>query len=273
MIRPGWPASAVRTPGVATSEPERPPAPNEGAAADPTSGVAEPAVLPEEPEMAAVLEPEPIEPAAAPLVATTPAEAVAPIALIAAPTPAPPPVPAPGPAPAPAPASRVPRSIFYLELGYLVVLLGAAGAFLKWAAFRDVFPDPLGPIPLGVPWFGALGAVTISLYAIFRYSDSWDPTFEYSHIARPLTGAVVGIVGYLILASVINATGASGGVVQALGKPVSYVVAFLLGYREQSFRELIRKATDLLIFPGQPDKPTATTADETSTTNVPDTGR
>ena len=153
-------------------------------------------------------------------------------------------------------AGSSPVWIFSLELIYLVILLGTAGLYLKWKGFHDFFPDPLGPIPIGVPWFGALGAVTISLYAIFRYSGTWDAVHDYSHIARPLTGAVVGIVGYLILASVISATGASGAGVQAFSRPVSYVAAFLLGYREQSFRELIRKATDLLIYPGEADKPT-----------------
>src|SRR5712691_8912647 len=66
-------------------------------------------------------------------------------------------------------AGSAPVWIFSLELIYLAVLLGTAGLYLKWKAFHDFFPDPLGPIPIGVPWFGALGAVTISLYAIFRY--------------------------------------------------------------------------------------------------------
>jgi hypothetical protein len=140
---------------------------------------------------------------------------------------------------------RLPAYLFWIEIAYLVLLLVGAGLFVRWDSFRQLFPDPIGPVPLGVAWFGALGAVTISLYGMFRYSRSWDGGYNYGHLAGPLTGAVTGVVGFLIFAAIVNATG-----VQITNRPIAYVIAFLLGYRQESFRELIKKATDLLILPG-----------------------
>ena len=37
--------------------------------------------------------------------------------------------------------------------------------------FLDDLNDPIaGVLPLGVPWFGALGAVTLSLYGVFDHN-------------------------------------------------------------------------------------------------------
>ena len=46
------------------------------------------------------------------------------------------------------------------------------------------------------------------------------------------------------------------------------VVAFLVGYREQSFRELIKRATDLLLRPADtPPTPPAATPPTATTTS------
>jgi archaellum component FlaG (FlaF/FlaG flagellin family) len=64
-------------------------------------------------------------------------------------------------------------------------------------------------------------------------------------------GVVFGTLAYLILFGVINATGATPKVPDsALGMVPYLVVAFVAGYREATFRDLIKKATDLLLSPG-----------------------
>ncbi len=68
-------------------------------------------------------------------------------------------------------------------------------------------PSQLGPIPIGVPWWGAVGAVVVSLYGIFFHVARWDTSFDYWRAARPLLGAVLGLVAYLIFVVVIDATG------------------------------------------------------------------
>jgi hypothetical protein len=91
-----------------------------------------------------------------------------------------------------------------------------------------LLPNPVGPIPLGVPWWGALGGMTISFTGIFRNADRWQTRYELWHIARPFLGAVVGSVSYLI-----------------------FIVAFVTGYREDIFRELLKRATDSLFVPAK----------------------
>jgi len=37
-------------------------------------------------------------------------------------------------------------------------------------------------VPVGVPWFGAVGAVLISLTGVFAHEHDWDPNYPYSVI-------------------------------------------------------------------------------------------
>jgi hypothetical protein len=55
-----------------------------------------------------------------------------------------------------------------------------------------------GLVPVAVPWFGALGAVTISLEGVFLWNDHWIRTYDCWHIGRPLFGAVLGIVAFFM---------------------------------------------------------------------------
>jgi hypothetical protein len=136
------------------------------------------------------------------------------------------------------------RPFYFLSLGYLIVLLVAGIAYTAgWPSFAKDVPTQLGPVPIGVPWWGAVGAVVISLYGTFFHVDSWDASFDYWHAARPLLGAVLGTIAFLIFVVVIDATGVQA---KTSGNLVYYVIAFLVGYREATFHVLIQRATDLL---------------------------
>ncbi|MDQ6617574.1 MAG: hypothetical protein M3083_23210 [Actinomycetota bacterium] len=143
-----------------------------------------------------------------------------------------------------------PGWIFALELAYLGTLTALAVLYHQSSGLRRLVPDPAGPIPVGVAWWGAVGGVTISLTGIFRHSRSWDSSLNMWHSARPVLGAVMGTVGYLIFVTVIRATGNEASN-RPVGAPVFYLVAFLLGYREEVFREVLRKAVDVLLAPGR----------------------
>jgi hypothetical protein len=153
-----------------------------------------------------------------------------------------------------------PPFFFWVEFSYLILLLAGVVVWFQWSALRQVLPNPIGAVPLSVPWFGALGAVITGLSGVFYYNDyqrdparRWNPGYNFWHFARPFTGAAMGLVGYLILVAVVNATGSSGNT----SKPIADVLAFLFGYREESFRELLSRATDLFILPGQKPSPAA----------------
>ncbi len=60
---------------------------------------------------------------------------------------------------------------FHIALAYLLGLLILTVLFeLGLLAF---VPDSFGPVPVGVPWFGAVGAVLISLTGVFEHEHDW----------------------------------------------------------------------------------------------------
>src|SRR5262249_27018573 len=71
------------------------------------------------------------------------------------------------------------------------------------------------------------------------------------HAARPFTGAALGTVGFILFASVIRATGITPQPTEGVGKLVYFAVAFVVGFREETFRQLIKRVADLIVGPGQ----------------------
>jgi hypothetical protein len=99
-----------------------------------------------------------------------------------------------------------------------------------------------------VLFFGALGGVLISLAGVFEHMYDWDDRYFFWHIARPLVGAAVAVVAVLILQAGILAVGVQPTDSEAGAKDLLYyVVAFVVGYREQSFRGMVKKAADLIL--------------------------
>lgn len=199
-----------------------------------------------------------------------------------------------------------PNFFFWLGMVYLGVLLLAAILKLNdWYSFGVKDADGFigGKLPVEVPWFGALGAVVISLQGVFQFNRRWDPGYNYWHIARPLIGAVLGVVAFYMFSIIVDV--AAGGEttvqVQENGVPTAtaettqpatptegvppegtppegeqpettgqttsggeetpasppgknrfiyYILAFIVGYREGTFRELLQRVTDLILRPG-----------------------
>ena len=56
-------------------------------------------------------------------------------------------------------------------------------AYAHFHSLRILISDPIGPIPLGVPWWGALGGVMISLTGVFRHPHEWDDSYNKWHVA------------------------------------------------------------------------------------------
>jgi hypothetical protein len=79
--------------------------------------------------------------------------------------------------------------LFVVESAYLVALAVVFIAYQISDAFRDAVPSSLGALPVGVPWFGAVGGTLISLTGIFKHPHDWKPSYELWHYARPLIGA------------------------------------------------------------------------------------
>ncbi|MEU4191768.1 hypothetical protein AB0E69_07720 [Kribbella sp. NPDC026611] len=122
---------------------------------------------------------------------------------------------------------------------------------------NDVLPhDPVGGlVPLVVPWAGALGGTTISLTGAAKHAGHWLSRMTIWHLIRPVLGAVIGTLAYLMVAIVLRTAGgiSDGTDIGKLG-PVAYglfmVIAFVAGFRESVFRLLISRVVDVIIGPG-----------------------
>jgi hypothetical protein len=112
-------------------------------------------------------------------------------------------------------------------------------------------PTSLGLMPTGVPWFGALGSVLISLKGIVDHRKDWDSTLKYWHFTRPLIGAALAIISVLIFQAGILAVGSSPTSTNGTATNLLYyLIAFMVGYREEVFRELIKRLADVILTPG-----------------------
>jgi membrane protease YdiL (CAAX protease family) len=152
--------------------------------------------------------------------------------------------------------------VAFVEVLYLVVLFTLALLYLTplGAAAHVTLPSSFGALPAGVPWFGALGAVIISLSGTFDHRTDWDPTWSLWHFTRPLIGVSLAIIAWLTFQAGILAVGSvpsspapnpsnPGQDVTAPTNLLYYLIAFVVGYREQVFRELIKRVSDVILMP------------------------
>jgi hypothetical protein len=142
--------------------------------------------------------------------------------------------------------------VFTLQLLYAAVLVLIMGRYVTDRQSLG-WPENLGGVPIAVPWFGAAGAVTISMSALSEHRHDWDPEWWFWHATRPLIGATIGTMAVLIFVAGILAVEQNpktSGSPTSTSKFLYYVIAFAIGYREESFRELMKRVLDLLIKPG-----------------------
>ena len=158
-------------------------------------------------------------------------------------------------------------TVFFVQVLWLIGLAALAVLYFSrgWPPLRNYFSNccppltNLGPIPIGVVWFGALGAVLISLTGVVEHAADWDGRLYLWHLSRPLMGAALAVVAVLILQAGVLATGTQPSSAATPGPKnlLYYLVAFLVGYREETFRELIKRLVDLIFAPAAPpSKPT-----------------
>ncbi|MCI0582317.1 MAG: IPT/TIG domain-containing protein [Chloroflexi bacterium] len=127
-------------------------------------------------------------------------------------------------------------------------------AWLGWMVatnqpvFGYLIPGELKIIPTAVPWYGALGGALISLVGIHEHRYDWDRRYWTWYLARPLVGAFVAVVAVLIFQSGVLAIGVNPDQAATSGPKdlFYYVIAFATGYREDAFRNLLRKVVDIL---------------------------
>ena len=165
------------------------------------------------------------------------------------------------------PRSWSPGVFFGIDTVLFIVLLGGAllfatGYLPEMRAGGRPGAVFLSVIPYWVPWAGALGGVSISLVGVARYSgDNWDPgRYAYWHLARPFLGGIFGTFAVLIVVLVLKTVTTFDTKVPYTpqGVAVLCVFAFVVGFREETFRELVLKVVDVILSPGPPGTAAAT---------------
>jgi hypothetical protein len=148
-----------------------------------------------------------------------------------------------------------------IAVGWLVVLVGLFFIWILTPSFREQLPKLYGHnpgIPVEVPWFGAIGGLAASLGGIAFYGHGgWSDRFNYWHPFKPALGAITGGVSCLLLVVILRA---GTGNAKITTDPTTFdASAFVFGYAEEAFRELIRAVTNIFIKPA--DKPQSNAAE------------
>ncbi|HZK75043.1 MAG TPA: hypothetical protein VFD88_13695 [Clostridia bacterium] len=146
----------------------------------------------------------------------------------------------------------MPWWVLFLALLWLVVLVVLFFVWVTTPDFRKSLPHLYGHdpgIPVEVPWFGAIGGLTASLGGIFYHNrGSWLGRFNYWHAVRPAMGAITGSVACVLLVVILR--GASGNAKLTTDATTFDASAFVFGYAESAFRQLIKTVTDVFLKPG-----------------------
>ena len=138
------------------------------------------------------------------------------------------------------------------------LLVGVALTYASWGSLRARLPESFGPVPLAIPWFGAVGGVMVSFRGVFSHVLDWEPSRALRHYVRPFTAGVIGLVAYLMFAAGVDAVTQTPELLtngRAVPQVLGYTVAFVIGYREDHFRLLIERVADSLLRTYQPGRP------------------
>jgi hypothetical protein len=146
------------------------------------------------------------------------------------------------------------RTLFFVEIAFLTVLLLLGYLTLKFPTFflwRDLIS-----IQIQCVWFGALGGVTIAIFGVYTHFQArdFDPQYSYWYYSKPIMGGIFGWFIYLIyFIGLISVQGLDEAKVQNPQFP--FVIAFLAGFSERFSIKLLDKLMSVLTtWEEQPDK-------------------
>jgi hypothetical protein len=147
----------------------------------------------------------------------------------------------------------MPGWVFFSQVLWAGVLLVV---FLVYIHGRDRLdlPHSFGRVPVEAPWLGAVGGLLASLGGVTYYNHGrWQWQFNYWHPVKPLMGAASGAVAsVLVIVLVRTATGGDKFTVDATALDAA---AFVFGYGEAAFRQLIAAVTTIFLKPGSNSEP------------------
>ncbi|GIF26308.1 hypothetical protein BJ973_005667 [Actinoplanes tereljensis] len=144
--------------------------------------------------------------------------------------------------------------IFIYSCVWLLLLLPVGLLYLQ-----DNWVHDLGkahPL-LCIGWWGSVGGLVANLEVVTKAQNRWRPSAEFWYLGRPITAALFGGVGYVVYMTLVQASlnTPESAATQLSESPsaIGYVIAFALGLREQTFRDLLARVFDLLATAGGAD--------------------
>ncbi len=162
-----------------------------------------------------------------------------------------------------------PGGLLVITLGQFALLLLLLLGFNYGWLNLDSLPVIIGGVlPIVVPWGAALGGICIALVSITAHWAKWDapadgrPSAEAKTwngwlLVRMPLGAALGTVAVLIVVLLLGTIGADAGggvAVSPTGAATLMAVAFIVGYRQETFRDLVARSVDVILGPGTPAK-------------------
>lgn len=89
-----------------------------------------------------------------------------------------------------------------------------------------------------------------------RHTHDWDNRWNAWHLARPVLGAVTGSVAFAFVVVVIKTAAGPSAEVQDSSSAIATAaaIAFLVGYKEQHFLDLLARVAEVLLANGEVDQ-------------------
>ncbi len=154
-------------------------------------------------------------------------------------------------------------ALLLLQLGLLVLLFVSWHA--DWWNLDSLAPGGVlgGGFPVIVPWAGAVGGATNAIRGLVanwpKYAEDQPGSKCAAHRLRwntwafvqPVLGAVFGSIAVLIVTLLLGILGSSNTLdVSASGQMLLTAVAFIVGYRQKTFHDLVTRSVNVLFGPG-----------------------
>ncbi len=151
----------------------------------------------------------------------------------------------------------------------IIEFLGLVGLWVawqwEWPGFDHTHLPPLmyGVLPLAVPYFGALGGLGNAMWSMVKHWKKYDSpkqetrdrekrTWAAWTVMQSFIGAIFGTAGALIVVLVTQTVtlGTDAAAVTPTGMGFLAVVAFVVGFRQAAFQNLVSHVTTAILEPG-----------------------
>ena len=120
-------------------------------------------------------------------------------------------------------------------------------------------------------WAGAIGGTTIAYWGLVKHTIlmDFDDQYELWYYFKPLLGAIFGLISVIIIRAGFISLQTSGNSVDIKSQLPLYIIAFIAGFSERFFIQLIDRVTTALFGGETPSQPATTLTPSQVKQNTP----